>query len=142
AIDATVAVVLRRSEATTCMRQLARYCIGGWPIILAKSSGTARAQKPPPLPSPVGQILHRRLADHFGETLVQGRARKSHAPAELVDRPIGARSIVHEGKRAADETVAQPGEPAATVLRQHVDIAAHGVDEHHLAHALEHPFSA
>jgi hypothetical protein len=49
---------------------------------------------------------------------------------------------MHEGKRATNEAIAQPGKPTAAFLRERLDIAAHGIDEHHLAHALEHRLPA
>ena len=73
---------------------------------------------------------------------MQCRSRQPDSPAQLVHCPIRRRGIVHERERPPDEAIAKTREPAKAVLRQRVDIATYRVDEHHLAHALEHGFSA
>ena len=49
---------------------------------------------------------------------------------------------MHEGKGASDEMVPQTREPAGAFRGQRIDVATHGVDEHHLAHAFEHRVAA
>lgn len=76
------------------------------------------------------------------KALVQRRTREAHALAQFFDGPLVRGRIVHDGECAPDESVAQAREPAAAFIGQYIDVTAHGIDEHHLAHAFEHRFAA
>ncbi len=55
---------------------------------------------------------------------------------------IMRRLFVQQRQRAADEAIAQAGEPACALCRQAICVAPHGVDKHHFAHPRQHRFAA
>ena len=89
------------------------------------------------LHAPAREVLHRGHADEQREAVVQGRARQAGAAGKLVERPRSRGIRVQHAERAADVTVAEAREPTGRVVGQPVEVAARGIDEHHLARALE-----
>jgi hypothetical protein len=56
--------------------------------------------------------------------------------------PRIGRPAMHESERRSDVRVAQARQPPASVLRQHVEVPAHHVDEHQLCHAGQNGLAA
>ena len=56
--------------------------------------------------------MHRRLAEQPHEALRQRRARQADLPAKRLQAPRLGHPPVQQGEAAADEGIAQPGEPA------------------------------
>jgi hypothetical protein len=64
------------------------------------------------LHSPLGEVLHRWLADEGSEPVGERGAGHGHAARELVDGPRMGGSAVEETEPAADDIVAEACEPA------------------------------
>jgi len=94
------------------------------------------------LHAPVRQVLHGRHADELQKAFVQGRSRKPDPVGQQLQGPVLGGAVMHQPEHTPDVAVAQPGQPAALVLRQAVQVVAQHIDEHHLAHAFEHDLAA
>ena len=90
------------------------------------------------LHSPLGQVLHRRLADVVDEALVEHRARQRRGLAQPLQGPRLGGPLVHERQRPPHRRVAHTRQPPGLARWHFVGVAAQHLDEQHLAHALEH----
>src|SRR6266545_7301090 len=86
---------------------------------------------------PLGQVLHRRLANEQGESLGQAGTGRSSFPSQLGEGPgmIGPR--MEERQHPTDHLVMEAGEPAGLSRRQVLEIATKHLDEHQLSQSGE-----
>jgi hypothetical protein len=91
---------------------------------LGEAQPAIRQQARRHLHAPLCEVLHRRLLDEVKKSIGERGARQPGLARELFERPWMRRLAVQQGERAADEPVAQSGEPPGLLGRERIDMPA------------------
>src|SRR5208337_3500840 len=94
------------------------------------------------LHAPPAEVMHGGNPDILCEAISKDRSRQANFARKAVECPIVRRSAVDQLQGLSNMPVAQPGKPAARILRQVSDIIADDFDKHHLGELRQHGFAA